>query len=120
RSIRDRTGIGRGYRASRTKRRLQGRYLVEPGLAGLFVDRDAALPSASREKHRRDFVAERTVGDGVLGAGQRGDGESVLLLAGETILFSAVLSECSHQPAAIIGVLEAIEEHMVEHLPMAH
>ena len=96
RTVRDRTGIGRGYGASRTKRRLQGRYLVEPGLAGLFIDRDAALASTSCENHRCDFAAKRTVGDGVLRAGQGGYGESVLLLAGEAIFGSAVLGECSH------------------------
>ncbi len=51
---------------------------------------------------------------------QRLQGVGVLLLAGETVALRAVLGEGTHQPAALVGVFQAVEEHMVEHLAVAH
>ncbi|MBN7116676.1 hypothetical protein ACP87_02425 [Pseudomonas oleovorans] len=51
---------------------------------------------------------------------QRLQGIGILLLTTEAILLRTILGEGAHQPAALEGVLQAVEEHVVGHLTMAH
>ena len=47
------------------------------------------------------------------------DGEGVLRLAGELVVLRRVLGEGAHQAALVVGVLQAVEEHVVLHLGVA-
>ncbi|MGV8333854.1 thiolase family protein, partial [Pseudomonas aeruginosa] len=49
-----------------------------------------------------------------------GHGELVRCFAGEAVGLGTVLGEGAHQAALVLGVFEAVEEHVVEHLAGAH
>ena len=48
------------------------------------------------------------------GAGQRLDGEGVLVGARELIALGRRLAEIAHAAARLVGVLEAVEQHVIE------
>ena len=56
----------------------------------------------------------------LLARSQRGDGVGVLRLAGELVALGAILGEGAHQAALVVGVLQPVEEHVVDHLAVAH
>ena len=58
--------------------------------------------------------------DGAIGAIERGERVGILLLAGELITFSAILGEGPHQAPLVVGVLEAVQKHMVDGAAVAH
>jgi hypothetical protein len=66
-----------------------------------------------------DLARERSVLVGLPGALQALGGKGVLRLAGELVVLGRVLGEGAHQPALVVGVLEAVEEHVVLDLGMA-
>ncbi|EAZ58424.1 hypothetical protein PA2G_01665 [Pseudomonas aeruginosa 2192] len=119
-AVGNRTGVGRGHRAAFAERRLQGRDLVQPGLRRLLVAIHQALGLAGGNRQRHDLGLEAPVAHGLLRAGQRGHGELVLCFAGEAVGLGTVLGEGAHQAALVVGVFEAVEEHVVEHLAVAH
>jgi hypothetical protein len=102
------------------ERRLQRRNLVGRRFRRLLVvvDDDVALPAAHR--HRRGLPRERAVLVGGKRARKRRSRERVLRLAREFELRRAVFRERSHQPALVVRVLEAIQEHVVGHRLVAH
>ena len=67
-----------------------------------------------------DFGFERAVGDRLLRAFQRGDGIIILRLTRELVILRAILGEGAHEPALVIGVLQAVQEHVVQNLAVAH
>ena len=67
-----------------------------------------------------DFPGEPAVLVRVLRALERGDGELVLRFAREASTSRAILGEGAHQAALVVGVLEAVVEHVVDHLAVAH
>ncbi len=58
--------------------------------------------------------------DRLLGAGGGRNGEGILGLATEAIGLGAIFGEGAHQPTFVVGVFQAVEEHVVEHPAMAH
>ena len=88
-------------------------------LARLFVLRDHGLGLAGARGHRRDLGCETAVGNGLLRPCQRGERIIVLGLAGELIGLGAILGECAHQAALVIGVFQPVEEHVIHDLAMA-
>ena len=92
---------------------LERRDLVGLALAGGFVGIDDGVAAAALDRDGGDLVGEGPVGDGALRAAQRFDRVIVLCFAGQLILVRRVLRECAHGAACVIGVLEAVEEHMV-------
>ena len=55
-----------------------------------------------------------------VGAFERGEGVGVLRLAGELIAFRAIFGERPHQAALVVGVLEAVQEHVIDSAAVAH
>ena len=62
---------------------------------------------------------ERARALGVQRIGQRGQRVFILRLAGELVVPCAILGEGAHQAALVIGVLEPVQEHVVDHLTVA-
>ena len=56
----------------------------------------------------------------MLRALQRGDGELVLLFAGEVEFLRTFLGEAAHQSALVVRIFQAVEEHVVQHLLVTH
>ncbi len=117
--VRDRRGVGRRDRAVLGESGLQRRDFRRIALGGLFVlgDHGRALARLDRDGH--DLSVERARALRGLGALQRGDGEIILRLPCELILLRRLLGEMAHQPPALIGVLQPVEEHMVVERIMA-
>src|SRR5690606_350026 len=86
-AVRDGARVRRGHRAVLRERGLEPRDLVHARIARLLVGVHAdllALPAAHR--HGDDLRPELAVAYGLLGAGERRDGEAVLRLAREAVL----------------------------------
>ena len=64
-------------------------------------------------------LLEGAAPDRLLRAGEGGDRVAVLRLAREAVLARAILGESAHQAPAVVGVLQAVEEHVVLHLAVA-
>src|SRR5206468_2346066 len=84
-------------------------------LARLLVLADDDRAFLTRNGHRRDLPAKRAVFGRATRARERAQREFVLLFAGESILVGACFRERPHQFALVVGVLEAVEKHMVVH-----
>ncbi|MND80576.1 hypothetical protein D3C80_723490 [compost metagenome] len=119
-TIGDRAGVGRGHRAAVAEGRLELRDLVQASLGRLLVVADQALGLALGHFDRDDLAGKTAVLDRLLRAGQRGNGEGILLLTGKTIVLGAVLGKGAHQAALVVGVFEAVEEHVVDDPAVAH
>ena len=65
---------------------------------------------------RRNLGLERTVLDRLACARQCLDGISILVGARKLIGFHRNFAEIAHRPAALVGIFEAIEHHVVENL----
>ena len=115
RAVRDRRGVCRRYRSVLGKGRFQVRNFFRPRLAGLFVGIDQGLALARRHGDRRDLGGKGIVGLRGLGALERPQRELVLRRTRELVARGAILGKASHQPAAIIGILEPVEKHVVLH-----
>ena len=74
---------------------------------------DDGLAGAALDRHRHDLVAEAAIVDRILGAAQALDRIIVHLAAGQLIFVGGALGEAAHRAAFLIGVLEAVEEHVV-------
>jgi hypothetical protein len=98
---------------------------LQPSLAAVDsrISTRAAAPSemldalaaviVAGHHHRRDLPGEAAVGVGLHRALGRGDGELVLRLAREGVLGHALLGEHAHRLAALVGVLQPVERHVV-------
>ena len=115
RTIGNRRGICGRHRAVPGKGGFQMRDLFRPGLAGLLVSHDQGLALAHGHRNRCDFPVECAVSLSGLGALERAQREFILRRARELIARGAILSKAPHQPAAVIGILEPVEEHMILH-----
>ena len=108
-------GVGGGDRAVLGEGGLQRRDLGGVALGRLLVLVDQSSgPCGRRSRPATISRANAPRRLRLLGAGQRGDRVFVLRLAGELIVVGGVLGEAAHQPALLIGVLEAVEEHVVD------
>ncbi len=119
-AIRDRARVGRGHGAILAECRLQRRDLVEVGLEGLLVDLDELLLLAGLDGERRDFPREPAFEICLLRSPKRVNCKIILRFAGKLIFLGALLGEAPHQPAFVVGVLEPVVEHVVDHLGVAH
>ena len=84
----------------------------------VFVDQ--ALLLAHRDLHRDDLGAEAAVLDRLLRTGQRSHGKRILRFTGKAVALGAVFSKSTHQAATVVGVFQAVEEHVIQHPAMAH
>ena len=98
------------------------RNLLDIGIERLFVALHQPLAAAVADRHRGDFRLEQAGLDRLLSTRQRGDRKRILLFAGESELVRAILGEGAHQPPLVVGVLQAIEKHMIYRLgvPQPH
>ncbi|MNG78267.1 hypothetical protein D3C79_368360 [compost metagenome] len=119
-AVGDRTGVGGSYGAALSECRLELRDLVQARLGRLFVVLDQALFLAFADLYRNDLGAEAAFADRLLGAGQRGDGELVLGLAAEPAGLGAILGKGAHQAALVVGIFQAVHEHVVDDPAVAH
>ncbi len=119
-AVGDRAGVGGRHRAALAEGGLQlgdlGGVGRERLLVLLHLDRAATRPFTV---DRHDLLGERAVLVGLLGALQALDGEGVLRLARELVVLRGILGEGAHQPALVVGVLQAVEEHVVLDLGVA-
>jgi hypothetical protein len=118
-TVRDRRGIGRGDRAALAEGGFQLRDLFGARIAGLFVRRDGRLALAGFNGHGDDLGDESAAFDRRERIGQGAERVVVLLVPGELERLGAILGEGAHQAALVIGVLEAVEEHVVVGLLMS-
>ncbi len=118
-AVGDRAGIGGGDGTVLAERRPEARDLLQVGGQRLLVVLHHALALAAGDGDRDDFRRQRAIGDGGLGALERFDGIGVHLLAGHAVLVGGLLGERTHQTAGT-GVLQAVEEHVVLDLAVAH
>ena len=79
----------------------------------------SVVPGARLHRDGHDLLGERAVLVGLLGALQALDGEGVLRLARELVVLRGVLGVGAHQAALVVGVLQAVEEHVVLDLGVA-
>ena len=91
------------------------RNLFWPGLAGLLVGLDQGLALARGHCDRRDFTVKGAVSLSALGAFERTQREFILCRTRELISRCAILGKTAHQPAAVIGILQPVEKHMILH-----
>src|SRR5690606_24751621 len=80
---------------------------------GTFVDVDDGVALAPGDGHGGDLPFEAAVVGGGTGAAQRLERKGVLLFAGEGVFVGAVFGEHAHGGAALVGVFQAIECHVV-------
>ena len=71
------------------------------------------------DRHRHDLVLELAGLLGRLGLVLRGDGEAVLVLAGDLPLARDVLGGGAHV-IAVEGIPQPVLDHRVDHLQIAH
>src|SRR5690606_9990698 len=109
----DGRSIGGGDGAILFEGRLEGRDLLGHGFEGRFILIDDGVALASGNRHRSDFPVETAVFIGGAGPAQRLEREVILLLASEGVLGHAALGENAHRRAALVGVFEAVERHVV-------
>ena len=69
---------------------------------------------------RRDLPGKIAVRDRTVGALKRTDGIGVLRSPCELIGFRAILRERAHEAPLVVGVLEAVEKHMIERAAVTH
>ncbi len=119
-AVGNRARIGRGHRAAFAKGGFERRDLVGPRLGRLLVGRNQRLRLARLHADASDLPGERAFLDRAVGALQRGEREGVLLSPSELVVLSAILGEGPHQAALVVGVLEPVEEHVVERAAVAH
>src|SRR5579863_9346121 len=99
--------------------RLQGRDLLDIAAARLLVVVDEVVALAALDRDRHGLLLEQAVGDRVLGALHGFDGEGVLLLAAELVLVGAEFAEVAHH-LSVVGVLQSVEEHVIDDVVVAH
>ena len=89
-------------------------------LSGLALPGCSSCETVRRTQiHWRDLAGKTAIRYGFLRARQRGQRVIILRLARELKSLGAIFGECSHQTALVIGVFEAVEEHVIDHLAMA-
>ncbi len=118
-AVADGAGVGRGHGTVFGEGRLQVRDFLRLCVARLLVGVDFGVTATARYGYRNNFVAEPTVFDGRQGFLQGTDGKFVHGLAADVVFVSCTLGENAHQ-AAFVGVFQAVQEHAVHHLAMAH
>jgi len=115
-TIADRAGIRRRHRAALAKGRFQLRDPVGARLGGLLVGGNDRLAGAGADRDRCYLRGEGPRGLRVKRASQRGQRIGVLRLPGELVSFGAILGETAHETPRVIGILEPVEEHVIDHL----
>ena len=122
-AIRDRTGIGGRDRAAGAEGGRQMRDLLGAGAGGLLVAGDHLLAGAGVHGDRGDLGLESAAALGVERVRQRGERVLILRFAGELEGLGAILGKAAHEAAAaffspVVGILEPVEKHVVDHLSM--
>src|SRR5690606_10987000 len=105
--------VGRGDGAVFLEGGLQGGNLLGHGLGRRLVGVHHGVALAAGHGDRRDFPFEAAVFSGRAGAAQRFQREGVLLFAREAVLGGAVFGEHAHGLAAVVGVFQAVQGHVV-------
>ena len=119
-AIRDRRRVRGGHRSGLAEGRLERGDFLEVRLERLLVAFDRHVALAALHLHGGDFPRKRAVFIGPLGALERLNGEGILRLTREVERRRAFLGEGAHQAAFFVRVLEAVVEHVVDHLTVAH
>ena len=112
-AVGNRRGVGGGHCPVPGKSWFQLRDFLRPGLRRLFVGIDGDIALASGKGHRRDLTVKAAVLLRGTGIGKRL--QRIVILGGSRELVSrrAILGKASHQPAAIISVLQPVKEHVI-------
>ena len=115
----DARGIAGGDSSLGIEGRLQGAELrlVEPVRA--FVSRHEGRLAASADPDGNDLIVEHSLLDRLAGAGVAADGEIVLRAAGELEFTGAAVAVDAHGLAAV-DIPEAVVDHRVDQLGIAH
>ena len=119
-AVGDRARIGRRHRAAVAERRLERRDLFGRPLGGCssvatsVSDLPAFTLTGAISQAKSPFV------DRAVGALERAQRIGVLRLPCELIGFRAILGERPHEPPLVVGVLEAVEKHVIEGAAVAH
>ena len=92
----------------------QARDLLGRDLERVLVLGHHPVAALARYRHRRDLGGEGAALDRRPGPGQRLLGVGVLIGAAELIGLRRGLAEIAHGAATLIGVLEPVEQHVVE------
>jgi hypothetical protein len=119
-AIGDGAGIGRRDRAAVAEGRLQARDFVQVRRARLFVGVDDRLALSGFDRHRHDLPRRGAIAGRRLRPFQRADGEGILAFPGELEMLRRFLGEDTHQLALVIGIFQAVGEHVILHDAMAH
>ena len=122
RAIGNGAGIGGCHTALFGERGAQLWHFFGVAPARLLIGVHHALALAGVDQDWRDLLLELSFLDGDLRPGQRIDGVSVLRLPGKAVFLRAGLRENAHQLALVVGVFQAVVEHVINHLamPQAH
>src|SRR5699024_5839169 len=87
--------------------------------ARLLVLRDLDFAFTGLDRDRHDLARETAVCYRLAGAIEGFDGVVVLRVAAEAVVVGGVLGEGAHGAALVVGIFQAVEQHMVDHLAMA-
>ena len=117
--VRNRGGIGRRHRATVTKRRFKMRDFFRPRRAWLFIGIHHQVTATGRNSDGGDLMCESTAVLGRQSLTERPHRIFILRLAGELKFLCTILGKTSHQAAFVIGILQPVKEHVINHLPMA-
>ena len=123
RPVRDRRGIRRRHRAPRPEGGLQLRDLIGPGGHRGLIPGHHRLPLTPRHRHRRNLGRKVPPRLRLPRAHQRRVCKRILRRTGELERRRAILGKAAHQAApalavARIGILQPVQEHVVDHLGM--
>ncbi|MCY1416646.1 hypothetical protein D9M71_321620 [compost metagenome] len=120
-AIVERGGVAGGDAAVLLERRLQlGQRVGGSAGAHLLIGVEGhGLALALRDQYRSDFRLEAAGLDGFGGLALRFGGEGVLLLAADAVLLHQVLGGDAHV-VVVEGIPQAVVDHAVDHLGVAH
>jgi hypothetical protein len=89
------------------------------GCSSCFTTVSPALPWSVTGRDGRDLPVEAAVFVGLLAALGGGDRKRILRFAGELVLGHALFGERAHRAAALVGVFQPVDGHVVEDLRRA-
>ena len=113
-------GIAGGDSAVLGESGLEAGHRFEGGaVADIFVGIDHRLTLAGLDRHGGDFILELAGLAGGLGLVLRGDGETVLVVAGDLEFLGDILGGGAHV-IAVKGIPQAVADHGVDHGEIAH
>ena len=112
RPVADGRAAGGGDGAVGLERRFQRRDFVQADLARRFIGGDLDTFG----QHRGDLCRKRTRGYRRLRPLHAGGGKRVLRRTGKAVLRRTVFAKATHGAARLVGIFQAVEHHVVQHL----